>query len=156
MAATYTTWVGGRLPSDTEWELACRGYDGLLFPWGEDLPEVDSANYFGSGINSVVNVGSFPPNSFGLYDMAGNIREWTYLSLTPTESEVLLDKLPKHLADLGQYPTNLKIVQQGSDYSFYDIVTRCTFLRGTFEWEEVTLDSIGNSIGFRVVQKISD
>jgi sulfatase modifying factor 1 len=74
-AKAYAEWKGMRLPSEAEWEYAARG--GLMgkeFPDGDDL-DVTLAN-FAPGSKGTVIVGSYPPNKFGLYDMAGNVAEW--------------------------------------------------------------------------------
>ncbi len=61
-----------RLPSEAEWEYACRAGTTTPFYFGETIT-TDLANYDG---NSTTDVGSFPPNAFGLYDMHGNVWEW--------------------------------------------------------------------------------
>jgi formylglycine-generating enzyme required for sulfatase activity len=76
-ANEYAAWVGGRLPTEAEWEKACRGTDGRIFPWGNEHPSSELLNYYLSGLNGVVPVGSYPPGIHGLYDMAGNVWEWT-------------------------------------------------------------------------------
>ncbi|PSB16967.1 hypothetical protein C7B76_10810 [filamentous cyanobacterium CCP2] len=74
-----------RLPSEAEWEYACRAGTTTPFYFGETI-STDLANYdgnytYGSGVKGVyreqtTDVGSFPPNAFGLYDMHGNVLEW--------------------------------------------------------------------------------
>lgn len=72
-AVAYAKWVGKRLPTEVEWEVACRaGLEDALFPYGEDI-EKSQANFFSSDTTAVK---SYPPNSYGLYDVVGNVYEW--------------------------------------------------------------------------------
>ena len=75
-AESYAKWAGKRLPTEAEWEYACRG--GLVdqnFHTGNQLDST-KAN-FAKKYKGTLRVGTFAPNAFGLYDMPGNVWEWT-------------------------------------------------------------------------------
>ncbi len=72
-AVAYTKWVGKRLPTEAEWEAASSGgQENYMFPSGAEIDRTQ-ANFFSSDTTPVL---SYPPNAFGLYDMAGNVYEW--------------------------------------------------------------------------------
>lgn len=73
-AIAYAKWIGKRLPTEAEWEAAADGGIGHLYPTGNDI-ERSQANFFSSDTTPVM---SYPPNAFGLYDMAGNVYDWCH------------------------------------------------------------------------------
>ncbi|MEM7142045.1 MAG: formylglycine-generating enzyme family protein [Actinomycetota bacterium] len=88
-ASAYAAWVGGRLPTEAEWERAARAdLEQATYAWGDDLTPggehrcniwqgtFPTANSLDDGFLGTSPVGSYPANGWGLYDVAGNVWEW--------------------------------------------------------------------------------
>ena len=110
-ADAYAAWIGKGLPTEAEWEFAARGgLTGATFVWGEEFAprgkmlantwqgEFPWQNLGIDGYGGTSPVKSFPPNGYGLFDMAGNVWEWTsdyFTAFAATEHACCVPRNPR-------------------------------------------------------------
>lgn len=113
-AVAYAEWEGKTLPTREQWEVAARGKSTGRFPWGDEI-DPDKANYHIEEQRkekikgTAMPVGSYPPNEFGLYDVVGNVWEWTI-----DESEADFLSSVSFIDSLSSMTNPLKILMGGS------------------------------------------
>jgi formylglycine-generating enzyme required for sulfatase activity len=138
-----------RLPTEAEWERAARAGGTGKFPWGDDEADIDQRANIDDKIGHSTTVGCYAPNALGLYDMAGNVREWQGNLFTNSYRDILVSK-NRELAIGKTWQTSDRPSMRGGSWVSDSDFARCSYRFGFHP------DYWNHNIGFRIVLSLAD
>ncbi len=123
-AAAYCRWIGGELPSETQWEKAARGAsDARAFPWGERPPPKSMINY-ASGQAEPVGDRAQDLSPFQVYDLGGNVSEFTRSAVSNRPDESII-RGGSFLESSRSALVGVRLRSAGKNQRFKDVGFRC-------------------------------
>ena len=170
-AKQYTKWLTGltgqfyRLPSESEWEYACRAGTTTAYSFGDDVDELGDHAWFYDNADASMEVGQKKPNPWGLHDMHGNVAELVLDTYRAEAYETLNASLPTSAREAIQWDTKpFPHVIRGGGWEHEADQLRSAWRGGTEDWREEDpnlpkspwwfTDSPALNVGFRVVRPL--
>ncbi len=154
-ATAFAKWAGKRLPTEAEWEYACKGGTIDKWFWWGNTPLPEKTNYRSGGESffaglwrllglrkvNTKSVGSYKPNGYGLYDMLGNVSEWCKDKYKP---------YPNYSGKNITFPINYRVLRGGNWESPNAVFIRTTYRKGFPQ------NYYSYSIGFRCAKSFTN
>ena len=167
-ARTFCDWLSAktgryyRLPTEAEWEYACRAGTSTAYSWGDKLDDVDKyAWYYDNADEKYQKVKKLAPNPWGLYDMHGNVAEWV---LDQYHADFFIKSAEKTLDNPLVTPTKIypRVVRGGSYYDDPDMLRSAAREKSDPEWKQqdpqipksIWYHTDATFVGFRIVRPL--